>query len=82
MQRIGSIELPRGLLVQHISPNPPQHDCFRPGPELREFSVYYLTPHGVRSLLWFRLPQYACAAETSTPTASAPFASVCLCATR
>jgi hypothetical protein len=142
MQHIGSIELPRGLLVQHIdlggtlamlvtiglalvatgslafgvavragiapefdrqitlnaqqslvihngpsptcafSPNPPQHDCFRPGPELREFSVYYLTPHGVRSLLWFRLPQCACAAETSTPTASAPFASVCLCATR
>ena len=37
-------------------PNPPQHDCFRPGPELREFSVYYLTPHGVRSLVWFRLP--------------------------
>lgn len=36
--------------------NPPQHDCFWPGPERREFSVYYLTPHGVRSLIWFRLP--------------------------
>ncbi|MFL5804866.1 MAG: hypothetical protein ACJ8CR_24370 [Roseiflexaceae bacterium] len=39
-----------------IIPNPPQHDCFRPGPEPREFSVDYLTPHGVRSLVWFRLP--------------------------
>jgi hypothetical protein len=39
-----------------VTPNPPQHDCFRPGPEPREFSVFYLTPHGVRSLLWFRLP--------------------------
>ena len=37
-------------------PNPPQHDCFRPGPERREFSVDYLTPDGVRSLVWFRLP--------------------------
>jgi hypothetical protein len=37
-------------------PNPPQHDCFKPGLELREFSVYYLTPHGVRSLVSFRLP--------------------------
>jgi hypothetical protein len=37
-------------------PNPPQHDCFWPGPERREFSVDYLTPNGVRSLLWFRLP--------------------------
>ena len=37
-------------------PNPPQHDCFRPGPERREFSVDYLTPNGVRSLVWFRLP--------------------------
>jgi hypothetical protein len=37
-------------------PNPPQHDCFRPGPERREFSVDYLTPYGVRSLVWFRLP--------------------------
>ncbi|HEU5104117.1 MAG TPA: hypothetical protein VFU22_34105 [Roseiflexaceae bacterium] len=37
-------------------PNPPQHDCFWPGPERRAFSVDYLTPHGVRSLLWFRLP--------------------------
>ena len=37
-------------------PNPPQHDCFWPGPERREFSVAYLTPNGVRSLVWFRLP--------------------------
>jgi hypothetical protein len=37
-------------------PNPPQHDYFKPDPELREFSVYYLTPHGVRSLVSFRLP--------------------------
>ena len=39
-----------------VIPNPPQHDCFRPGPEPREFSLDYLTPHGVRSLVWFRLP--------------------------
>ena len=39
-----------------VTPNPPQHDCFRPGPQPREFSVFYLTPHGVRSLVWFRLP--------------------------
>jgi hypothetical protein len=39
-----------------IIPNPPQHHCFWPGEERREFFVYYLTPHGVRSLLWFRLP--------------------------
>ncbi|HEU5098752.1 MAG TPA: hypothetical protein VFU22_07025 [Roseiflexaceae bacterium] len=38
-----------------IIPNPPQHDCFWPGQERREFFVYVLTPHGVRSLLWFRL---------------------------
>lgn len=63
------------------TPNPPQHDCFRPGPQPREFSVYYLTPHGVRSLLFFRLPPCACTAETSTPAASVLFASVCLCAT-
>ena len=37
-------------------PNPPQHDCFRPGPERHEFSVDYLSPNGVRSLVWFRLP--------------------------
>jgi hypothetical protein len=37
-------------------PNPPQHDCFWPSPERREFSVDYLTPNGVRSLVWFRLP--------------------------
>src|SRR5262245_23323957 len=34
--------------------NPPQYDCFFPGPERREFAVYYLTPHEVRSLLWLR----------------------------
>ena len=39
-----------------VTPNPPQHDCFRPGPQPREFSVYYLTPHGIRSLVWLRLP--------------------------
>jgi hypothetical protein len=39
-----------------LIPNPPQHDCFWPGPERRVFSVDYLTPHGVRSLLWFELP--------------------------
>jgi hypothetical protein len=38
-------------------PNPPQHDCFWPGPERREFSVAYLTPNGVRSLVWFQLPE-------------------------
>jgi hypothetical protein len=37
-------------------PNPPQHDCFAPSLERREFSVDYLTPHGVRSLVLFRLP--------------------------
>jgi hypothetical protein len=37
-------------------PNPPQHDCFWPGSERRVFSVDYLTPHGVRSLVWFGLP--------------------------
>ena len=37
-------------------PNPPQHDCFWPGAEGREFSMDYLTPHGVQSLVWFRLP--------------------------
>ena len=39
-----------------VTPNPPQHDCFRPGLQRREFSVDYLTPNGVRSLMWFRLP--------------------------
>lgn len=39
-----------------VIPNPPQHDCFRPGPARREFSVDYLTPNGIRSLIWFRLP--------------------------
>jgi hypothetical protein len=38
-------------------PNPPQHDCFWPGAERREFSVDYLTPNGVWALLWFRLPE-------------------------
>ncbi len=37
-------------------PNPPQHDCFWPGPERRVFSVAYLTPHRVRSLVRFELP--------------------------
>ena len=37
-------------------PNPPRSDCLWPGPERREFSVYYLTPCGVQSLVWFRLP--------------------------
>jgi hypothetical protein len=39
-----------------VTPNPPQHDCFRPGPQRREFSVDYLTANGIRSLVWFRLP--------------------------
>jgi hypothetical protein len=38
-------------------PDPPQHDCFWPGPARRVFSVDYITPNGVRSLLWFRLPE-------------------------
>jgi hypothetical protein len=38
-------------------PNPPQHDCFWPGSERRVFSVDYVTPKGVRSLVWFRLPE-------------------------
>jgi hypothetical protein len=37
-------------------PNPPQHDCFWPGPERREFSVVLLTTQNVQSLVWFRLP--------------------------
>jgi hypothetical protein len=37
-------------------PNPPQHDCFWPGPERRMFSIDYLTPHGAQSLVRFRLP--------------------------
>ena len=41
-----------------IIPNPPQHLCFWPGEQRREFSVYYLTPQGLRSLVWFRLWQY------------------------
>jgi hypothetical protein len=39
-----------------LIPNPPQHDCFWPGEERREFSMDYLTPNGVRSLMWFQLP--------------------------
>ena len=39
-------------------PNPPQHDCFWPGPAHRVFSVDYLTPHGARSLVWLRLPAH------------------------
>lgn len=38
-------------------PNPPQHDCFWPGWERREFSIEYLSPNGVRSLLAFQLPE-------------------------
>jgi hypothetical protein len=38
-----------------VIPNPPQHDCFWPDREHHAFSVYYLTPHGVRRLVWFRL---------------------------
>jgi len=55
----------RHILVIHYGssptcasiPNPPQHDCFRPGPERPEFSVDYLTSDGVWSLVWFRLPE-------------------------
>jgi len=43
----------RHILLIH--PDPARSDCLWPGPEHREFSVTYLTPHGVRSLLWFRL---------------------------
>jgi hypothetical protein len=39
------------------TPNPPQHDCLRPGLQPREFWVFFLTQHGVRPLLWFRLPE-------------------------
>jgi hypothetical protein len=38
-------------------PNPPQHDCFWSGRERRIFSVDYLTPYGVQSLLRFGLPR-------------------------
>ena len=37
-------------------PNPPQHDCFWPGRDSREFSLDYFTPNGARSLVWFQLP--------------------------
>ena len=37
-------------------PNPPQHDCVWLGAARRTFSVDYLAPDGVRSLVWFRLP--------------------------
>ena len=37
-------------------PNPPHLDCFWPRSDSREFSVNYLTPDGVRSLIWLRLP--------------------------
>src|SRR5262245_39833522 len=40
------------------TPSPPQHDCYRPGPQPREFSVYYVTPQRVHSLVWFRLPPH------------------------
>src|SRR5438876_189501 len=53
------------ILVIHNGPSPtcasiaspPQHDCFRPGPERRAFSVAYLTPDGVWSLVWFQPPE-------------------------
>ena len=60
-----SIALPaQHQLLIHIGPrptcwfipNPPQHDCIWPGSERGVFSVDYLTPHGARSLVWFRLP--------------------------
>jgi hypothetical protein len=38
-----------------VIPNPLQHDCFWPGEERREVSLDYLSSHGVRSLVWFRL---------------------------
>jgi hypothetical protein len=52
------------ILVIHHGPiptcsfirNPPQHDCFWPGALRQVFSVDYLTPHGVRSLVSFQLP--------------------------
>ena len=51
------------LVIHYGSPptcafilNPPQHDCFKPGLEHREFAVDYLTPNGVRPLLWLQLP--------------------------
>lgn len=55
----------RHMLVIHTGPvptcafipNPPQHDCFRPGPDHREFSMAYFTPDSVRSLIQFRLPK-------------------------
>ena len=53
------------ILVLHSGPQPtctvlptrPQYDCFWPGlgHSRRMFSVYYLTPQGARSLVWFRL---------------------------
>jgi hypothetical protein len=36
--------------------NPPQRDCLRIDPEPRLFSVDYLTPYGIRSLVLFHLP--------------------------
>src|SRR5262249_16126718 len=45
-------------LVIHSGPQPNCTiipNCFWPGEQRREFSVYYLTPQGLRSLVWFRL---------------------------
>ena len=45
-------------LVIHNGPQPNCTiipNCFWPGEQRREFSVYYLTPQGLRSLVWFRL---------------------------
>lgn len=36
--------------------NPSQHACVGPGSEQRAFFIDYLTPDGVRSLVWFGLP--------------------------
>jgi hypothetical protein len=45
-----------GLSPCPFIPDLPQHDCLRIGSEPRVFSVDYLTPQGVHSLVWFRLP--------------------------
>ena len=49
-------------LLIHLGPSPTcmsmpeQHDCALLGLTRPEFSIDYLTPQGVRSLAWFRLP--------------------------
>jgi hypothetical protein len=75
-------------LLIHLGPSPTcmfipeQHDCALLGLTRPEFSIDYLTPHGARSLVWFRLPYCAMAAEISAPAASTPFGSVCWLTTR